>query len=252
MRRVGSLLRCSWPPSFSRVALQPLTRASSTCTGDGRSTPQAAKLARQRLRHRGDERSPGGVRVDLVLTAASRDRLAAQGVKLGAQAQRRRARPSGSRRPPQAAGGFTVWRSYDEREGFATSSTRSRGRTRSIVKLEVIGHTLQGREIIALKVTKDAKTIADGARPDVLYMSTIHAREWISTEVNRRLLHHFVDNYGKNAEITNLVNTRELWFVPSSRTRTATSTRSTTSGCGGRTSATTTATGRSRAATAST
>ena len=44
-------------------------------------------------------------------------------------------------------------------------------------------------------------------------MATIHAREWISTEVNRRLLHHFVDNYGKNAEVTNLVNTRELWFV---------------------------------------
>ena len=33
------------------------------------------------------------------------------------------------------------------------------------------------------------------------------------TEVNRRLLHRFVDNYGTNAEITNLVNTRELWFM---------------------------------------
>jgi murein tripeptide amidase MpaA len=44
-------------------------------------------------------------------------------------------------------------------------------------------------------------------------MSTVHAREWISTEVNRRLLHHFVDNYGTNAEVTNIVNTRELWFV---------------------------------------
>ena len=27
------------------------------------------------------------------------------------------------------------------------------------------------------------------------------------------LLHHFVDNYSKDAEITNLVNTRELWFL---------------------------------------
>ena len=44
-------------------------------------------------------------------------------------------------------------------------------------------------------------------------MSTIHAREWISTEVNRRLLHYFVDNYGKNADVTNLVNTSELWFL---------------------------------------
>jgi hypothetical protein len=83
-----------------------------------------------------------------------------------------------------------------------------------IVKLEVIGHTLQGREIIALKVTKDATTVADGTRPDVLYMGTIHAREWIATEVVRRELHYFVDNYGSKASVTNLVNTRELWFMP--------------------------------------
>ena len=82
------------------------------------------------------------------------------------------------------------------------------------MKLVVIGHTLKGREIIALKVTRDARRRADGARPASLYMGTIHAREWIATEVDRRLLHHFVDNYGKNAEITNLVNTRELWFMP--------------------------------------
>jgi hypothetical protein len=77
----------------------------------------------------------------------------------------------------------------------------------------VIGHTIQGREIIALKVTKDAKTLADGSRPSVLYMATIHAREWISTEVDRRLLHRFVDNYGTDPTVTNLVNTRELWFM---------------------------------------
>ena len=28
------------------------------------------------------------------------------------------------------------------------------------------------------------------------------------------LLHYFVENYSKNATITNLVNTRELWFMP--------------------------------------
>ena len=72
---------------------------------------------------------------------------------------------------------------------------------------------MQNREIIALKVTKDADRTADGARPAVLYNAAQHAREWISVEVNRRLLHYFVDNYGKNADVTNLVDTRELWFV---------------------------------------
>ena len=51
-------------------------------------------------------------------------------------------------------------------------------------------------------------------RGPILYMGTIHAREWIATEVVRRELHYFVDNYNKNADVTNLVNTRELWFIP--------------------------------------
>ena len=81
------------------------------------------------------------------------------------------------------------------------------------VQLEVIGHSLQGREIIALKVTHGAG-MPDGSRPAVLYSAAQHAREWISVEVNRRLLHYFVDNYGVDPDVTDLVNTRELWFVP--------------------------------------
>ena len=92
---------------------------------------------------------------------------------------------------------------------------------------------------MALKVTKNARTIADGSRPAVLYSSLQHAREWISGEVNLRLLQYLVDNYNKDAEVTNLVNTREL---VRDRGQPVAGTPSTTSACGGRTSATTTGT----------
>jgi murein tripeptide amidase MpaA len=83
-----------------------------------------------------------------------------------------------------------------------------------LVKLEVLGHTSNGRELIALKVTQGATGIADGARPATLYSSTQHAREWISTEVNRRLLHYFIDKWNANdSTIKNLLQTTELWFV---------------------------------------
>ena len=114
----------------------------------------------------------------------------------------------------QAAGGFDVWRSFDEPGGIRDELYDIAKKNPTIVKLEVIGHSLQGREIIALKVTKNARRLPDGARPRVFYMATIHAREWIAAEVGRRLLRHFVDNYGKDPAITNLVDTRELWFVP--------------------------------------
>jgi hypothetical protein len=176
------------------------------------SSAQLGQLARDGYDVAETRQAAGGVQADLVLTKADVAKLAAQGIDVKPRRDKQ-GRTQAERAAAQADAGFNVWRSYDQKNGIRDELYSIARRNSQIVKLEVIGHTLQGREIIALKVTKDAKTLADGARPDVLYMSTIHAREWISTEVNRRLLHQFVDNYGKNAEITNLVNTRELWFL---------------------------------------
>ncbi len=176
------------------------------------SSEQVAQLVRQGYDVAEASQAAGGVQVDLVLTKAEVAKLAAQGIDVKPRRDKQ-GRTQSERAAAQAADGYNVWRSYDEKDGIRDELYSIARRNPQIVKLEVIGHTIQGREIIALKVTKDAKTIADGARPDVLYMSTIHAREWIANEVNRRLLHHFVDNYGTNAEVTNLVNTRELWFM---------------------------------------
>src|SRR5581483_4408578 len=41
-----------------------------------------------------------------------------------------------------------------------------------------------------------------------------HAREWISGEVARRLLHSVVETYGTNPGATRLLDSTELWFLP--------------------------------------
>ena len=46
-----------------------------------------------------------------------------------------------------------------------------------------------------MKLTQGARGHADGSRPAVLYSSNQHAREWISLEVNRRLMHYFIDGW---------------------------------------------------------
>jgi len=155
----------------------------------------------------------GGNTVDMVLTAREADRLRGQGVNLSLK-RNAKGQTVKEQAAAMAVGGYNVYRSYDEPGGIRDEMYALAKRYPSIVKLEVIGHTIQGREIIALKVTKNAKQVADGSRPAALYMGTIHAREWIATEVTRRLLHHFVEGYGNNSEITNLLNTRELWFMP--------------------------------------
>jgi murein tripeptide amidase MpaA len=63
-------------------------------------------------------------------------------------------------------------------------------------------------------VTQSATSRPDGSRPAVLYSSNQHAREWISVEVNRRLLHYFIDGWrANNPEIRDLLKNTELWFV---------------------------------------
>jgi hypothetical protein len=83
----------------------------------------------------------------------------------------------------------------------------------SVVKEEVIGHSVQGQPIVAYKVTQGAQDERDASRPTVLYDSTQHAREWIATEVNRRLFKYVVD-HSKDKAIKSLLQTRELWFIP--------------------------------------
>ena len=173
---------------------------------------QAREIARAGYDIVADRQTATAVELDLVLSAAEKGRLAGQGVEVqikrlknGLTIQEFAAR--------QSAYGFNVWRSWDEAGGIRDELYDIAQHNPLTTKLEVIGHSVEGREIIALKVTRNARTVADGSRPAALYSSLQHAREWISGEVNRRLLHNFVDNYGTDPDITNLVNTRELWFV---------------------------------------
>src|SRR5688500_2098645 len=71
-----------------------------------------------------------------------------------------------------------------------------------------------GKEILAFKVTQKARQVPDGSRPAVLYNSAQHAREWITPEMTRRLMHHVIDGYSSDPEIRALLDSTELWFVP--------------------------------------
>jgi Zinc carboxypeptidase/Immune inhibitor A-like, MAM domain len=154
-----------------------------------------------------------GIRADVVLTNAQRAKLVASGVKVRLK-RNRRGRTVSAQAAAQAAGGYNVYRSWDEPGGIRDELYRVARENPQIVKLEVLGRTHQGRELIALKVTQGARGQADGSRPAVLYSSNQHAREWISLEVNRRLLHHFIERWRANdREIRELLGSTELWFV---------------------------------------
>ena len=115
----------------------------------------------------------------------------------------------------QAANGFTVWKSYDEPGGYRDQMHQLASQYPGVTKLVRIGTTLQGREILALKVTQGARGQRDGRRPAVLFSATQHAREWIATETDRRLMYHYIEGWANDdPQIKKLLQSTELWFVP--------------------------------------
>ncbi len=153
-------------------------------------------------------------RVDLVLTADEATTLGDQGLDL------RLARVNGGQTVRQfaaaeAANGFTVWKSYDEPGGIRDQLVAASRTYRDVTKLVKLGTTYQGRDILALKVTDNARRKRDGSRPAVIFSATQHAREWIAPEVTRRLMNSYLTRWAdKDREVKKLLKRTELWFVP--------------------------------------
>jgi hypothetical protein len=159
------------------------------------------------------ETADEGTRIELVLSRVDRNQLRREGVDLSL-VRDEQGRTQSERFALQEAEGFNVWRSFDEEGGIRDEMYEIAADNPGLVELEVLGTTPQNREYIALKVTEDAGATPDGSRPAVLYASTYHAREWISTEVNRRLLHWYLDQYeAGNSAVQDLLGSTELWFV---------------------------------------
>ncbi|MGW4947058.1 M14 family zinc carboxypeptidase [Actinoplanes sp. NPDC004185] len=114
----------------------------------------------------------------------------------------------------QAAAAPTVFRQYNAPGGLREELAQTVAANPRIAKLVTVGKTVRGVPIQAVKVTRDARVVPDGRRPAAIYLGAQHAREWITPEMTRRLMHHVIDGYGTDPTLTRLINTTELWFLP--------------------------------------
>ncbi|KKD04459.1 M14 family metallopeptidase [Streptomyces sp. WM6386] len=149
----------------------------------------------------------GTAAVEVYLTDQQADKLEKQGVDLTEHTLSAKA----EKRVEAAADG--VFRPYSGAGNIKEEILRTGQENPGLTKVVSIGKTVGGQDILALKLTKNAKKTKDGAKPSVLYMSNQHAREWITPEMTRRLLHHYVDNYKSDKRIKEIVDSTELWFV---------------------------------------
>ncbi len=80
-----------------------------------------------------------------------------------------------------------------------------------IVSLFSIGKSYQGRDIWAAKISDNVG--ADEDEPEVLFVGQHHAREHLTVEMTLYVLHMLADNYGTDQQVTDLVNSREIYIV---------------------------------------
>ena len=109
-------------------------------------------------------------------------------------------------------GDRTIWDFYptyqqyvDYMVGFASSFP-------AICKLDTVGTSIQGRLILALKISKNVNL--EEAEPQFLYTSSIHGDEITGYIMMLHLIDYLLTNYGIDPSVTQLLNTTEIFINP--------------------------------------
>jgi hypothetical protein len=111
--------------------------------------------------------------------------------------------------PAPGSGSFGGWYSLAEVEAFLDSLVTTYPGLCDTVR---IGTSRQNRSIRALRITDEGQP--DHSRPRVLYTSLTHAREPGGLQSLIEFMTRLIEGYGSDPDLTCLVNTREMWFVP--------------------------------------
>lgn len=81
-----------------------------------------------------------------------------------------------------------------------------------LCKLEVIGTSLEGRDIVALKISKNPNDDED--EPALLLDGAHHGGELISTELALDAMQQLLERYRRDPAITHIVDNMAVWIVP--------------------------------------
>lgn len=104
-------------------------------------------------------------------------------------------------------------RSYHSYEDVVKKLKQFETEFPNLAKVVKLGATHEGREMLALKITKDAQSdTAD--KPGIVITGLHHAREWISLEVPLHTAEQMLSGYESNPEMKKRIDNAEIWIVP--------------------------------------
>jgi len=104
-------------------------------------------------------------------------------------------------------GFFDTYRTLDEMDQFIDSLVRNFPR---LATKKVLGTSIEGRPINAIVIASPSNNRSVG----FVYNGGQHAREWISPMTNAFIAYQLLSLYGRDAEVTRMVNTIEWTIIP--------------------------------------
>jgi len=104
------------------------------------------------------------------------------------------------------------WDAYPTYEAYVAMMYQFAADYPDICQVFSIGNTIEGRELLFAKISDNVAT--DEAEPQVMYTGTMHGDEVTGYVLLLRLIDYFLNNYGTDTEITDMVNGMEIWINP--------------------------------------
>ena len=85
---------------------------------------------------------------------------------------------------------------------------------RNIARLHRIGRSVQNRELLAMQIT-DKPHVKEPGEPMFKYVANMHGNEAVGRQVSIYFIAYLLENYGQDERITKLINTTDIFIMPS-------------------------------------
>lgn len=119
-------------------------------------------------------------------------------------------RPQGTETVEDFPAGYTGYHTYAETQ---TELQKTVANYPSLAKLSSAGTSYEGRALSLIKISDNAGT--DENEPEVLFTCNQHAREHLTVEMCLRIVQRLTSEYATNSAVKRLVDSTEIWVIPS-------------------------------------
>ena len=85
----------------------------------------------------------------------------------------------------------------------------------NLAKLHSIGQSALGKELFVLQISKDVEKPRKLGKPMFKWVANMHGNEAVGRQMVMFMAKYLLVNYGKDSRVTGLVDTTDLWLMPS-------------------------------------